>query len=77
MDVLPQPSDKPEIVGFAEDFLLLGRVRHLDVLQLLAQPLLLVQFRVQAAALHQLMMVAALDDSSLLKNQDFVGVFDR
>ena len=49
-DELPEPPDQPDIVGFAEDFFLLGRFGHLNLFQLLAQPLLLIQVGIDAAA---------------------------
>ena len=74
-DELPQPLDQAKIVGFAEDFFCVRCLGHLDLFQLLAQPLLLVELGVDAAAAHQLVVVAALDDLAFVEHEDFVRLF--
>ena len=76
-DKFPQPSDQPDIVGFAEDLFLLGRFGHLNLLQLLTQLLLLIQVGVNAAAIDQLLMSAPLDNLSLVQDQNLVRLFYR
>ena len=74
-DKFPQPPDQPDIVGFAEDLFLLERFGHLNLLQLLAQLLLLIQVGVNAAAIDQLLMSAPLDNLSLVQDQNLVRLF--
>ncbi len=52
-------------------------IGHLDLLQLLGQALLLVELGIKSATLHQLMVGAALKNSTVRKNKDFVGIFNR
>ena len=76
-DELPQAADHAEIVGFAEDFFLLRSLRPLDLFQLLAQALLLVEIGIDAAAAHQFVVIAALDDPAFVEDEDLIGFFHR
>jgi hypothetical protein len=51
-------------------------VGHLDLFQLRGQPLLLIEFGINAAALDKLMVATALEDFTLIENENFVGILN-
>jgi hypothetical protein len=72
----PQALDQAKIIGFAEDFFLGNRVRHLNLFQLLAQPLLLVKLGVDTLVAYEFVVTAALDNLAFVEDEDFIGLFD-
>jgi hypothetical protein len=72
--VSPQTPDQSQIVGLTENFFLVGELGHLDLLQLLGQALLLVEFGIEAATLHQLMVATSFENATVLKNEDFIRI---